>query len=240
MSGHSKWSTIKRKKGAADAKRGALFTKLAKVITIAAREGGGGDPSFNFQLRSAIDAARAANMPKDNIDRAVKRGTGELDGGRIEEVLYEGFGPAGVAVMVQALTDNRNRTGANIKHIFTKNGGSIGGSGAVQWMFENKGVVRVEGDTMPSEDAQLALIDAGVDDIVLGDGEIVFSTAADAVAKVRDAAEDAGYTVISSQLEWVAKEEVEVADDAKAKIEAMFEALDDDEDANNIYTNAIL
>lgn len=236
MSGHSKWSTIKHKKGAADAKRGALFTKLAKVVTIAARDGGG-DPEFNFQLRSAVDLARAANVPKDNIERAIKRGTGEIEGGVIEEVLYEGFGPGGVAVMVQALTDNRNRTGANIKHVFTKHGGNLGGSGAVQWMFEQKGIVRLEGEKEPDDEQQLALIDAGIEDIEVDDGEVVISSPGDALAKVRDAAEAAGFTVTSSDLEWVAKDTVDVNEGVKVKIEKMFEALDDDEDTNGIFSN---
>lgn len=240
MSGHSKWANIKHHKGAADAKRGALFTKLAKVITVAAREGGGGDPSFNFQLRAAIDAARAANVPKDNIERAIKRGTGEIEDGRIEEVLYEGFGPSGVAVMVQALTDNRNRTAASIKHLFTKHGGSLGGSGSVQWMFEQKGVVRFAESAMPPEDVQLALIDAGADDIALEDGEVVITTAPDALARTRVAADAAGLAVSSSQLEWMAKEQGEVAVEAKAGIEAFLETLDDDEDVNAIYTNVDL
>lgn len=237
MSGHSKWSTIKHKKGAADAKRGAVFTKLAKLVTIAARDGGG-DPEFNFQLRSAMDMARAANVPKDNIDRAIKRGLGEIEGGVIEEVLYEGFGPGGVAVMVQALTDNRNRTGSNIKHIFTKHGGNLGGTGAVQWMFEQKGIVRLEGEKEPDDEQQLLLIDAGADDIEVDDGEIVISSPGDALAKVRDAADNAGFTVSSSNLEWVAKESIDADEGVMAKIEKMFEALDDDEDANGIFSNA--
>lgn len=236
MSGHSKWSTIKHKKGAADAKRGALFTKLAKVISIAARDGGG-DPEFNFQLRSAIDLARAANVPKDNIERSINRGTGEIDGGIIEEILYEGYGPSGVAVMVQALTDNRNRTASNIKHIFTKHGGNLGGSGAVQWMFEQKGIVRIEGDEEPDGEQQLLLIDAGAEDIEVSDSEIIIRSSGDALTKVRDAAESAGFTVAASDLEWVAKDTVDVDEDVKGKIEKMFEALDGDEDAHSIFSN---
>lgn len=236
MSGHSKWSTIKHKKGAADAKRGALFTKLAKVITIAARDGGG-DAEFNFQLRSAIDLARAANVPKDNIERAIQRGTGEIGGGVIEEILYEGFGPGGIAVMVQALTDNRNRTASNIKHIFTKHGGHLGGSGAVQWMFEQKGIVRIEGDKEPDDAQQLLLIDAGAEDIEVSDSEIIISSPGDALAMVRDAAEGAGFTVASSDLEWVAKDTVDVDEGVKGQIEKMFDALDGDEDANGIFSN---
>src|SRR5690606_497539 len=146
MAGHSKWANIKHRKGATDKKRATLFTKLAKNITVSAREGG--DPEFNFRLRTAIDKALGNNMPKDNIERAIKRGTGEGDGGIIEEVIYEGYGPGGVAVLVEALTDNRNRSSANIKSIFTKNGGSFGASGSVQWMFERRGEILMENATL--------------------------------------------------------------------------------------------
>lgn len=236
MSGHSKWSTIKHKKGVADAKRGALFTKLAKAISIAARDGGG-DPEFNFQLRSAIDLARAANVPKDNIARSIKRGTGEIDGGVIEEVLYEGYGPGGVAVLVQTLTDNRNRTASNIKHIFTKHGGNLGGSGAVQWMFDQKGIVRIPGSKEPDDGQQLLLIDAGAEDIEVSDSEIIISSPGNSLAKVRDAAESAGFTVASSDLEWVAKDTVDVDEDVKGQLEKMFEEMDGDEDAHGIFFN---
>jgi YebC/PmpR family DNA-binding regulatory protein len=238
MSGHSKWATIRHKKGAADARRSALFTKLSKAITVAAR--GGGDPEFNFALRTAIDKALAGNMTKDKIDQAIKRGTGEISGGVIEEVIYEGFGPGGVAVLVEALTDNRNRTSPNIKHIFSRYGGNLGGSGSVQWMFERKGVVTVADKEALTDEEQLLLIDAGTEDINEVEGSIVISSAPDALAKVRDAAEAAGLKVEEFGLEWVAKEDNEVDDAVRGQIEKLFEALDDDEDVNNIYSNVSL
>ncbi|MEA3249808.1 MAG: YebC/PmpR family DNA-binding transcriptional regulator [Patescibacteria group bacterium] len=238
MSGHSKWATIRHKKGAADAKRSALFTKLSKEITVAAR--GGGDPEFNFALRSAMDKALAGNMTKDKIDQAVKRGTGEIAGGVIEEVIYEGFGPGGVAVLVEALTDNRNRTSPNIKFIFSKHGGNLGASGSVQWMFERKGVVTVIGKGALTDDEQLLLIDAGANDINEVEGSIVISSAPDVLTKVRDAAEAAGLKIEEFGLEWIAKEENEVEEAVRAQIEKLFEALDDDEDVSNIYFNVSL
>ncbi|HSD12884.1 MAG TPA: YebC/PmpR family DNA-binding transcriptional regulator, partial [Patescibacteria group bacterium] len=204
MSKHSKWSKVKHYKGAADAKRAAVFTKMARVITVAAREGGG-DPNFNFKLRSAIDQALEANLPKDNIDRAIKKGTGEIASDRIEEVLYEGYGPGGVAILVEALTDNRNRTSSNVKHTFSVNGGNMAGSGAVQWMFERKGVVVLKGPK-PSEDAELALIDAGADDIATEGDEVAVTGAPDALGKLRDAAVKLGYKVANAGFDWSAKE----------------------------------
>ncbi len=236
MSKHSKWSKVKHYKGAADAKRAAVFTKMARVITVAAREGGG-DPNFNFKLRSAIDQALEANLPKDNIDRAVKKGTGEIASDRIEEVLYEGFGPGGAAVLVEALTDNRNRTSSNVKHAFSVHGGNMAGSGAVQWMFERKGSVVLKGEK-PTEDAELALIDAGADDISADGGEIAVTCAPDALAKLRDAALTLGYKVSAAGFEWSAKEKAARPDAETAeKVEALLEALDEDEDVNAVYTN---
>jgi YebC/PmpR family DNA-binding regulatory protein len=238
MSGHSKWATIRHKKGAADAKRAALFTKLSKGITIAARDGG--DPEFNFALRTAIDKALAANMTKDKIDHAIKRGTGEIAGGVIEEVLYEAYGPGGVAVIIEALTDNRNRTSSNVKHILSKHGGSLAGSGSVQWMFERKGVVSASGKGSISDEEQLVLIDAGAEDINEEDGGFVISCAPTDLAKVRDAVESSGLKVEEFGLEWIAKEENDMDESVRGLIEKLFDALDDDEDVNNIYTNVSL
>ena len=236
MSKHSRWSKVKHQKGPADAKRAALFTKMARVITVAAREGGG-DPSFNFKLRSAIDQALEANLPKDNIDRAIKKGTGEIASDRIEEIVYEGFGPGGTAIMVEALTDNRNRTSSNLKHAFSIGGGNMAGSGAVQWMFERKGIVRLKSGK-PGDDAELALIDAGADDIVAEDGEAAVYSAPEAVARVRDAAEKAGLTVGGIGFEWLAKEKAPELDaETKEKLEGLLESLDEDEDVNALYTN---
>lgn len=237
MSGHSKWSTIKHKKGAADAKRAAVFTKLAKVITVAAKDGA--DPDFNYRLRTAMDAALAANMTKDAIERAVKRGAGGGDSDQIEEVVYEGYGPGGVAVLVEALTDNRNRTSPNIKHIFSKHGGNLGGSGSVQWMFERQGVVRCEAASLP-EETELALIDAGADDISAEDDALVVSGPVEKLQDLQKAAEGAGLKVSGAGLEWVAKETAALDESKRGQLEKLFEALDDDEDVQAIYYNVEL
>lgn len=234
MSGHSKWSTIRHKKGAADARRAALFTKLSKAITVAAREGG--DPEFNFALRSAIDQALADNMPKDRIETAVKRGTGEIEGGIIEEVIYEGYGPGGVAILIEALTDNRNRTSANIKHAFTKHGGSLGAQGSVQWMFERKGVVSCTEKDLSDND-QLSLMDAGAEDIKLDDGQVIITCQDRDLAKVRDMADKIGLEVKEAGLEWIAKDESQADEATKGALTKLLETLDEDEDVNNIYSN---
>ncbi|OIO52315.1 YebC/PmpR family DNA-binding transcriptional regulator [Candidatus Uhrbacteria bacterium CG_4_10_14_0_8_um_filter_58_22] len=238
MSGHSKWANIKHRKGAADLRRAALFTKLSKNITVAARNGG--DPEFNFSLRTAIDKALAANMTKDKVDQAIKRGTGEIAGGVIEEVLYEGFGPGGVAVLVEALTDNRNRTSSSLKHVFGKNGGNLSGSGSVQWMFVRRGVVRARGKSGLSDDEQLALIGAGTDDIVAEDGMQTLTCQPDSLMSVRQAAAAIDLDAFEVGLEWEAKEPVEVEPSIRGQIESLFEALDDDEDVSEIYSNVEL
>jgi YebC/PmpR family DNA-binding regulatory protein len=235
MSKHSKWAKVKNYKGVADAKRAALFTKLARAITVAAREGGG-DPAFNFKLRSAVDAALAQNMPKDNVDRAIKKGTGEISGEAIEAVVYEGYGPGGIAILIEALTGNRNRTSQNLKHAFSVHGGNLAATGAVQWMFERRGVVRLAGGP-PGEKAEMALIEAGADDIAVEDGEAAVVCAPDALMKVKGAAETEGATVVSASFEWVAKEKAVVPDEKREQLEELLEALDDDEDVNEIYTN---
>lgn len=238
MSGHSKWSSIKHKKGIADAKRSASFTKLAKAITIAAREGGK-ELDTNFKLRLAVDKARAANMPKDNIERAIKRGTGEIEGGRIEEVTYEGFGPSGVAVVVSALTDNRNRTSANIKHLFSKYGGSLGGPNSVLWMFERKGVIRISSENldMSWEDLELKVIDLGAEDTVEEDGEMIIYTAPDNLQKFQEVLEKEGIKVDYAEIEWIAKEEIGLLKEDEEKVKRFLEELDDDQDVDNYYTN---
>lgn len=243
MSGHSKWANIKHQKGAVDAKRSALFTKLAKNITVAAREGGG-DLAFNFKLRTAIDAAKAGNVPKDNIERAIKRGTGELEGARIEEVVYEGYGPGGAAILVIALTDSRNRTSSNLKHVFSKNGGNLGATGAVQWMFMQKGIVRAmpvgrqaEGATMPGDEAQLALIDAGAEDITVDeDGALLILSPKEALQAVSQAATAVGITPTSIAIEWLPKERVQAPSDTGGLL-ILLEQLDDDEDVDAVFTN---
>src|SRR5688572_10292697 len=210
MAGHSKWASIKHKKAATDAKRGKLFTKLARAITVAAREGGG-DPAGNHTLAAAIEKAKGYSMPKDNIQRAIDRGTGEGDAGAIERVVYEGYGPGGAAVLVEALTDNRNRTGSEVRHAFDRHGGSLGEPGSVAWQFEKKGVVIVDADRH-SEDDLMPAIDAGADDVVVeGDVLKVVSEPAGLTA-VREALESGGVAVESAELAMEPKAVVEVTE----------------------------
>lgn len=242
MSGHSKWATIHRQKSANDAKRGAVFTKLARNITMAAREKGG-DPEMNSDLRSAIDKAKQLNMPKDNIEKAIKRGTGELDGVHIEEITYECYGADGVAFIVKCLTDNKKRTVANVRNILTKHGGNMGEANSVLWMFDEKGVIRfnendLKENNIVKDDFELEIIDAGAEDIIIEDGEIAIYTNVKDLHSAREALEKKGITILSAQLEWIAKNEVDVKEDNRDKIEKIFEALDDDEDVQEVYTNA--
>jgi YebC/PmpR family DNA-binding regulatory protein len=236
MSGHSKWSSIKHKKAATDAKRGQLFTKLARAIQVAAREGGG-DPEANHTLAAAIEKARGYSMPKDNIQRAVDRGTGDGDTGRIERTLYEGYGPGGVAVLVEALTDNRNRTSAEVRHAFDKNGGSLGEPGSVAWQFEKKGAIALDG-TRYSEDDLLAAIDAGAEDVQQdGDSLRVLSAAEDLTA-VRAALDDAGIQVESAEIVMEPKAVVEVGEETEARaMMRLMDALDDHEDVDSVHAN---
>ncbi len=240
MSGHSKWHSIRHQKGAADAKRGALFTKLANVITIAAREGGG-DSDTNFKLRLAIEKAKKGNMPKDNIERAVKRGTGEGDDAQLEEILYEGFLPDGATVLIETLTDNRNRTVADVKHTLTKNGGSLGGPNSVAWQYERKGVVRV---SVPQEKIAdkdsflLEVLELGAEDASEEKEWLVLFTESDKLHELQQALTKRGIVVESAGLEYISKEEVVLTDAAKKeKIEKIFDALDDLSDVQEIYTN---
>lgn len=237
MSGHSKWSTIKRAKGAKDAKRAAVFTKIAKLINIAARDKGG-DLDTNFSLRLAVDKAKAANMPKDNIEKAIKRGTGELDGGRIEELIYEGIGPANSQFVLRVLTDNKNRSAANVRHLFSKVGGSLG---SVMWNFDIKGVIMILLENIPdgkiSEEIELELIDLGVEDIKTEEEGITIYTAVNDLAKVKAYFEEKNISPESADIEYVAKEELEPEDADQAKIEAFIESLEEDEDVSDYYTN---
>ena len=241
MSKHSKWAKIKRAKGGTDARRANVFTKMARVITVAAREGGG-DPNFNFKLRTAIDRALAANLPKENVDRAIKKGTGEIASARIEEVTYEGYAPGGLPVIVEALTDNRNRTSANLKYIFSINGGSFAATGAVQWMFIRKGAVTLKTAAL-TEDQELVLIEAGADDIVAEAADedapatVTVYGAPEDLAQLRDAAEKSGLAVDDAAFEWLPKEKAApVATDVMEKAVELFNALEDDEDVSEIYT----
>jgi len=233
MSGHSHWAQIQRQKGVTDNKRGAMFTKLGNVITIAAKQGGG-DPETNFKLRLAIDQAKAANLPKDNIERAIKRGTGEIGGGVIENVTYEGFGPGATALIIEALTDNRNRTSAAVKHILTKFGGSLGAPNSVRWLFDQKGVIRIE---KLSEELELGLIDAGAQDIKTDDDGTAIYTQPNDLKKVKDWLEVKQVKVEYAEIEWVAKEKKD-ATNQRETLEKIFVELDENEDVNNYFTNA--
>jgi YebC/PmpR family DNA-binding regulatory protein len=238
VSGHSKWSSIKHKKGAADKKRGALFSKLSRAIIVAAREGGG-DPSANLALQNAIDKARAVSMPKDNIDRAVARGAGAAEGGEAyEAVSYEGFGPGGAAIIVDGLTDNRNRTAAEVRHVFTRFGGSLGAPGSVAWMFERKGVVLVAGgDGVDGDELTLAAADGGAEDVRDDDG--VWQVIADPadLPAVRNAVEEAGFPVESVELAMLPQNTVGVETDQARSLLNLVEALEDNDDVQDVFFN---
>ena len=237
MSGHSKWSTIKRQKGANDARRGALFTKVAREIIVAARTGGG-DPEANYRLRLAIDKARAVNMPMDNIKRAIERATGAGEGDQFEEVVYEGYGPGGVAVLVEAATDNRNRTAAEIRSMFTKAGGQLAGSGAVAWQFEPRGLISIARDGRDADEVALAAIDAGADDVDTSDTERVeVFTAPEDLEPVRKALERAGLPVESAESTMVAKNLVELEPDRARQNLRLVEMLEDLEDVQRVTAN---
>jgi YebC/PmpR family DNA-binding regulatory protein len=236
MSGHSKWSTIKHKKAATDARRGQLFTKLARAISVAAREGGG-DPDSNFTLSAAIQKARDYSMPKDSIQRAIDRGTGAgADGETIERVLYEGYGPSGVAVLVEALTDNRNRTSADLRHTFDKNSGSLGEPGSVAWVFEKRGVVMVDADRY-TEDDLIPAIDAGAEDVAREGDSLKVVSAAEDLAAVRRALEAAGVDIESAQLTMEPKNVVEVGETDARAVMRLMEALDDHDDVEAVHAN---
>ena len=236
MSGHSKWASIKHKKAATDARRGQLFTKLARAISVAAREGGG-DPDANFTLAAAIQKARDYSMPKDSIQRAIDRGTGAgADGETIERVVYEGYGPAGVAVLAEALTDNRNRTSADLRHIFDKNGGSLGEPGSVAWVFEKRGVVMVDADRY-TEDDLIAAIDAGAEDVSPEEDSLKVISAAEDLAAVREALESSGIEIESAELTMEPKSVVEVGERDAAAVMRLMEALDDHDDVEAVHAN---
>ena len=238
MSGHSKWSSIKHKKGAADAKRGKLFSKLSRAIMVATKEGGA-DPVANLALQNAIEKARSYSMPKDNIERAIAKGSGEgADGAVFETVVYEGYGPEGVAVLVEALTDNRNRTASEVRHQFTKHGGNLGATGAVAWQFERTGVVLVPAEGVDDEEILLAAADAGADDVELDGDVFQISSAPELLAVVREALESAGYVIDSAELSMVPKTTVAISDESVAKkVVRLVEGLEDSEDVQDVYAN---
>lgn len=236
MSGHSKWHSIKHKKGAADAKRGKIFTRHAKLIEIAAREGGSGDPDMNPSLKTAIENAKADNVPNANIDRAIKKGSGELKGEQTAEVIYEAYGPGGVACIIECLTDNKNRTLANVKSTITKKGGSWAESGAVMFMFDKKGVVTAEGAL--NDDLELALIDAGAENIELAGSFITVTTDRRSWHKVRNFLSAAGLKIQGAGLKYVAKQTVALKDlESARKLMDYIEEIESDEDVSEVFTN---
>jgi YebC/PmpR family DNA-binding regulatory protein len=238
VSGHSKWSTIKHKKGAADAKRGKLFSKLSRAIMVAAKEGGA-DPATNLALQNAVEKARSYSMPKDNIERAIAKGAGEgTDGASFETVVYEGYGPEGVAVIVEALTDNRNRTASEVRHMFSKHGGNLGATGAVAWQFERRGVVLVAADGVDEDELVLAAADAGAEDVERDGETFVVSSSPDELMAVRQALETGGFSLGSVGLSMVPKTTVAIGDESTAKqVVRLVEGLEDNDDVQDVYAN---
>jgi YebC/PmpR family DNA-binding regulatory protein len=237
MSGHSKWSTIKRKKGALDAKRGKLFTRLGRELTIAAREGGG-NPEANTRLRLAIAKAKAANMPKENIDRAIARGTGGGDDGVVmEEVTYEGYGPHGVAILIDALTDNRNRTISAIRTLFNRANGSLAEANAVAWQFERKGYIEISAEGVDPDQLLLDAADAGADDVVTGEEVHIVYTPREALAAVESKLSEAGYKITDSSLSWVAKNEIELGLEESMQVTSLLEKLEELDDVQSVASN---
>src|SRR5215831_16191479 len=235
MSGHSKWHSIKHKKGAIDAKRGRMFTKLIKEITIAARTGGG-DPEGNPRLRKAILDAKGVNMPADNIKRAIQKGTGELEGGQIEEIMYEGYAPGGVAMLVNVVTDNRNRTVSEIRHVFSKNGGNMGESGSVSWMFHKKGYIGIEKSKADEETLMSLAIDAGADDFSADDNYEIF-TAPNSLDAVVEALKAKGIEYLSAEVSMIPQNTVKVEGKSAQQVLKLMEALDEHDDVQHVYAN---
>ncbi|MCH7530693.1 MAG: YebC/PmpR family DNA-binding transcriptional regulator [Gemmatimonadetes bacterium] len=237
MSGHNKWSKIKRKKGANDAKRGALFTKLIREITVAAREGGG-DPEYNARLRLAVDTAKSNSMPADNIERAIKKGTGELEGVSYEEITYEGYGPGGVALFIECLTDNTNRTVADVRHALAKFDGSLGTDGSVAWQFERKGVFTIDASRYSEDSVFEAAIDAGAEDVAdYGDEFVVTAEPADFM-RVQAGLEKAGIEITSAELTRIAKNEMAVTGKDAVRLLKLLHWLDDLDDVQKVHSNA--
>jgi len=237
MSGHSKWATIKRKKAVLDSKRGKIFTKLIKEITIAAREGGG-DPVGNPRLRLAVDNAKAQNMPQDNIERAIKKATGELEGVTFHELTYEGYGPAGVAVLVEVATDNKNRTVAEVRHLFSKNGAGMGETGSVAWMFDRKGVISLPAEGKKEDDVMEIILEAGADDLTTEEDYFEVTTTIESFETVRRALVDKNFTIENASLQWIAKNLIEVKGEDAEKVVKLIESLEDLDDVQNVYSNA--
>lgn len=236
MSGHSKWSTIKHKKSATDKKRGDVFSKMARVITIAAKSGG--DIETNYTLRSAVEKAKNLNMPKDNIERAIKKGTGELAGEQLEEILMEAYGPSGTALLVEVVTDNRNRSTSEVRHILSKNNGKLATSGSVQWLFGRQGLIQIDQSAIADKDEfELQAIDAGALDIDFEDQKAFVYVDPQDLQATQKMLNDMGYTT-ETGLVWVAKDTVELEESAQKPLQKIFEALNEHEDVQEVYTNA--
>ena len=238
MSGHSKWSNIKNRKGKQDALKGKVFTKLARAITVALREGGP-DPGYNSSLATAIEKAKAQNMPNDNIDRALKAGMGALDGQHFETITYEGYGPSGTAFMVQCLTDNKNRTAADVRHYFSKNNGNLGTTGCVGYLFDRKGVISIELDDKIDEEAlMMTALEVGADDFEVEDDSYEVTTAPEDFIQVLNGLKEAGYTNIKGDIMYIPQTYIKVEDEENVKfIERLIDALDENDDVQEIYHN---
>jgi len=237
MSGHSKWATIKRKKASTDAARGKVFTKLIKEITISARDGGG-DPVGNPRLRLAIQSAKSSNMPQDNITRAIKKGTGELEGVKYEEITYEAYGPHGIAVMIQCVTDNRNRTVAELRHLISRHNGNLGENGSVAWMFERKGVVTLEKGNHTEDDVMEIILDAGADDLKTEEEFFEVITSMENLEKVRKALDEKKYKIESAGLHYIAKDLVALDESKAADLMKFLDIIEEYDDVQNLFTNA--
>ena len=236
MSGHSKWHSIKHKKGAADAKRGKIFTRLIREITVAARDGGG-DPDMNPRLRKAVTDAKAANMPNDNIERAIKRGTGELEGVSYEEITYEAYGPGGVAILIETMTDNRNRTVAELRHLLSKNNGNLGESGSVAWMFDRKGYIVVNKGERPEDELFEIAIEAGAEDLKDDDENFEIITDQESFDSVKDAVADSGIDLEVAEISMIPQNYVKLEGGEAQQMLKLYDAIDDHDDVQNVYSN---
>lgn len=236
MAGHSKWANIKHRKARQDAARSKAFTKIIRELTVSAREGGG-DPGSNPRLALAVSNAKTANMPKDNIERAIKKGTGELEGESYEEVTYEGYGPGGVAYFVECTTDNNTRTVSEIRHAFSKHGGNMGTNGSVAYLFEQKGIITIKSEGLEEDEVMLAAIDAGADDLKSEEDYFEITTTREMLYAVRIALESAGYTLDNAELQYVPATEVEVSDELALSNLKLMEKLEDNDDVTNVFTN---
>ncbi len=235
MAGHSKWANIKHKKAKEDAKKGKVFTKLIKEITVAAKQGG--DPASNPRLRLLLEKAKQENMPADNATRAIKKGTGELPGVHYDPMMYEGFGPGGIAILVETLTDNKNRTVAEMRTTFSRGGGNLGEANTVNWMFEKKGVIRMEDKGLSEDDLIEQLLDYNVESIHIGDGVVTITTDHAALGQVRDALTASGNKIDDAELEWLPKNTVAISPEEEEKAYALLESLEDHDDVQHVFTN---